>query len=180
MVNFTTCITGTTGYYLRLWFQFKPELVCHFIAGFYKHELNFNAENALEFYQIAQCFGCIEISKEVKDFVNSNMTNEILIDAWTHGEIFQKECLEFIENSSDFDPNYLFKEVKKLVLDDFVNLMNLIRGFESCDLVKLYLKWISGQNDIKQRWQRNEPKRRSNDVFCVSFGTAFQNPETSF
>ena len=32
----------------------------------------------------------------------------------------------------------------------------------------------------KQRWQRKRAKRRSNDVFCVSFGTAFQNPETSF
>merc|ERR1711976_516630 len=31
-----------------------------------------------------------------------------------------------------------------------------------------------------QRWQRKRAKRRSNDVFCVSFGTAFRNPETSF
>lgn len=82
-------------------YNFKPELVCEFVASFFDGKLDLRFDNIMDFYSVADFFGCTDILKSIKNVVKDNivdgMSNTMLVKAWSHGETFKKSCLNFIE-----------------------------------------------------------------------------------
>lgn len=98
--------------------------------------------------RIADCFGCSKVLKNAESVVTKNMSNKILIEAWSYGTTFRKTCLEFVEKSNNFDTNQLLNDIGKLSLDDLNELIKCVKSFGAEDLVKLQLKWIIDQTDF--------------------------------
>ena len=116
----------------------EPRLVCEFIKAIYNGSIELDQDNVMGFYFLADFWSCDCLLLVTSSYIIDNMSNELMIDALSHGDRFQSVCYEFIEigdtsTSSHFEPELLLRTIQKLPEVEFVDLMNFLTDPEISD-----------------------------------------------
>ena len=80
------------------------EYVCQFIEGIYDGFFEIETWNVFPFYVLADYLQCSAITNDLKNYINSNMCNYSLVEAWAFSDCFQESCLNFVRTWQALNP----------------------------------------------------------------------------
>ena len=108
-------------------YSFEPQTVCDFIKCLTSGILDVSSSNAIEFCYLADYWNCEQILNVSKSYVNFNMENTMLVDAWNFGDNFMIQCNVYMRKYPGFIDEVILQTIGRLEFDKFNTFINLCK-----------------------------------------------------
>ena len=168
--------------------DFEPQTVCDFVKGMTTGDFDVSPSNAIKFCYLADFWNHGQILEVVKSFVDNNMENVMLVDAWNFGENFVGSCSSYVKNNKEFIDEIILTAMRHIGFEKFSAFIDLCKscGVDKTDILLITVEWFkhnSKQTEAKELFLASDFSEISNETkmrIYIDISTNVEPSDLSF